>query len=79
MVADRRVALVLVTAALALALAPARASAWCRMTTNTMRTVPETECDPEGIPLAWGRHCISYALNEDGARDFSLEDADRIA
>src|SRR4029453_16254603 len=51
-----------------------RAEAWCRMTTAAGRQTSTTPCVTEGIPLAWRRRCISYAIDRDGSMDLPFAD-----
>jgi MYXO-CTERM domain-containing protein len=69
---------VLFAASLAAVAAPRTAEAWCRMTTDPTPMNLPYECNPVGIPLEWRRRCIAIALNEAGARDFTLDDARSI-
>lgn len=49
------------------------AEAWCQMTTSDPAPTPGDPCPSEGVPLAWERSCISYALDEKGSADLDLE------
>jgi Matrixin len=55
------------------ALAPARASAFCRTTTTTKLT--DVECRRDGIPLAWDRQCISFTVEDPGESGPTLGEA----
>ncbi|MFW6050591.1 MAG: matrixin family metalloprotease [Myxococcota bacterium] len=49
------------------------AAAWCQMTSEAGYTPPGEPCATEGVPLAWERRCISYALDAEGSLDLDLE------
>ncbi|MEM7138736.1 MAG: matrixin family metalloprotease [Myxococcota bacterium] len=51
----------------ALALPTSDAAAFCRMTTNDMVQIGDTECVGDGIPLEWASACISYSIDERGS------------
>ncbi|MGB0678993.1 MAG: matrixin family metalloprotease [Polyangiales bacterium] len=52
------------------------AQAWCRMTTVQSTPGPSSApCPTEGIPLAWQRRCISYAVDIQGTAGLSLNQA----
>jgi hypothetical protein len=52
--------------------APARARAWCQMTTSTMPPTPDRPCVTDGIPLRWERACTTYAIERSGSRDMPM-------
>jgi MYXO-CTERM domain-containing protein len=60
----------LAVAVLAFSVAPAdRASAFCRITTDSGVQVEGQSCDDSmGAPLEWSEACISYAIDERGSR-----------
>ncbi len=68
-----RPAILVFAAALAavLLVAPREASAWCQMTTVAADPLLGS-CADSGIPLAWGRRCIEYALDGGGSSDIPL-------
>jgi hypothetical protein len=66
---------VLLSSSLALAVVPSSANAWCQMTTAQSGSFRPDECDTINTPLFWRRPCIHYAVQADGARDFSEERA----
>lgn len=66
-----------VIAAALVTLAATRASAWCQMTSSSMRPSPDTcllAMPPESWPLAWRHRCTSVSLSTLGSR--SLAEAD---
>jgi len=73
----RRVAFLLCFAAM---LRASAAGAFCRKTTCSDCPVdPTTGCIEEGIPLAWPRACVSYALTRVASRQIPLAEAKIIA
>ncbi len=56
-----------------------RASAFCRMTTEVGDPTDPVACVTEGIPLAWTRRCIEYAIDMRGTPTLSLDEVESIA
>ena len=65
-------------AAIALAIAPGRAAAFCR--TTTIPVVADfqpspTKCWDQGRPLFWRNACVGYALQRGASKQVALDDA----
>lgn len=49
------------------------AEAWCQMTTSRMAPTISMPCVTDGVPLAWTRRCIGYAIDGRDSLDLSLD------
>ena len=74
-----RVALLAGALGVAASLAPARAHAWCRTTTNRdFLATPDRPCDVDGLPLYWGSKCVGYSVQRDASVQVDLDTARRL-
>jgi MYXO-CTERM domain-containing protein len=61
--------------ALVASLSADRASAYCRMTTNSDSQIGDAPCPTEGAPLFWKNACLSYAIDYRGSGWMDYVDA----
>lgn len=57
-------------------LLPNRATAYCRMTTETEAQVGDAPCIEEGEPLFWKNTCLSYAIDSRGSQWMTNEEVE---
>ena len=65
-------------AASAILVVPARASAYCRTTTDGLRegcTLTATQCCTQGKPLYWKNACVGYSLQQSASKQVTLQQA----
>ena len=73
---NSRLSVWVVACAAGMSLFPSTADAFCRMTTGGQAQVGSAGCDETGIPLAWTRPCLSYAIDQRGSSSMDFADVE---